>query len=174
MKSNPFELRANFDQVATGYHDARPGYPELLFDRLFDLLPVHPDLLEVGPGTGQATTPMLARGARVTAVEFGTALAAELRSRHARALAECRLTVEVGDFDLVIAEGKDPQLDYPFKGNIDHDALERFIVDRGTDNIPLGMCTVTNNSGGGQPVSMANLRRTSEILKSHGIPFIHP
>ena len=101
MTSNPFELRATFDQVATGYHDARPGYPELLFDRLFDLLPVHPDLLEVGPGTGQATTPMLARGARVTAVEFGTALAAELRSRHARALAECRLTVEVGDFELI-------------------------------------------------------------------------
>ncbi len=73
--------------------------------------------------------------------------------------------------DLVIAEGKDPQLDYPFKGNIDHDALESFIASRGTENIPLGMTTVTNNSGGGQPVSMANIRRTSEILKSHGIPF---
>jgi len=74
--------------------------------------------------------------------------------------------------DLVIAEGRDPQLDHPFKGNIDHRLLEEFIADKGAENIPLGMCTVTNNSGGGQPVSMANLRRTSEILRAAGIPFI--
>ena len=73
--------------------------------------------------------------------------------------------------DLVIAEGRNPQTIHPFKGNMDIAALERTIAERGVDNIPAVFCTITNNSGGGQPVSMANLRRISGVARSHGIPF---
>jgi tryptophanase len=72
--------------------------------------------------------------------------------------------------DLVIAEDQDPDALHPFKGNMDIEALERFIAGRGAANIPLCMLTVTNNSGGGQPVSMENIRQTSGVCKRHGIP----
>ncbi len=74
--------------------------------------------------------------------------------------------------DLVIDEGRMPSSQHPFKGNIDLAKLEVLIQERGTDSIPLGMLTITNNTGGGQPVSMKNIRETSELLHSHGIPFI--
>ena len=67
--------------------------------------------------------------------------------------------------------GLDPTARAPFKGDIDLEKLERFIGMVGRDNIPMGMLTITNNSGGGQPVSMANIRATSELLHRHGIPF---
>jgi len=72
--------------------------------------------------------------------------------------------------DLVIAEGHDPELIHPFKGNMDIAALEAFIEQKGVENIPLCMLTITNNSGGGQPVSMENIRQTHEVCKRHGIP----
>ena len=73
--------------------------------------------------------------------------------------------------DLVIDIAKDTQAIDDFKGNIDLEKLQRLIDREGPENIPIGMLTITNNSGGGQPVSMANLRGTSEVLKKHGIPF---
>ena len=73
--------------------------------------------------------------------------------------------------DLVIAEAKQPTNLHPFKGNMDLDKLEELISEVGSENIPLGMITITNNSGGGQPVSMENIKSTSEIFRSHGIPF---
>jgi tryptophanase len=73
--------------------------------------------------------------------------------------------------DLVIDEGRDPAAIHPFKGNIDIAKLEEAIRRVGAENIPVGMLTVTNNTGGGQPVSMENIRTVSEALHRHGIPF---
>ena len=72
--------------------------------------------------------------------------------------------------DLVIDEGLQPELEHPFKGNIDVDKLRATIEQVGVDRIPLVLITITNNSGGGQPVSMQNIRDTSELCKHHGIP----
>jgi tryptophanase len=73
--------------------------------------------------------------------------------------------------DLVIPEGRDPQADHPFKGNMDVEALEATIAEVGVDRIPLVMVTVTNNSGGGQPVSMENIRAVREVCDRHDLPF---
>jgi len=73
--------------------------------------------------------------------------------------------------DLVIDEGKDPTSRHPFKGNIDTGKLHTFVSRIGARNIPVGMLTITNNSGGGQPVSMQNIRETAAVLHEHGIRF---
>jgi tryptophanase len=72
--------------------------------------------------------------------------------------------------DLLIPEGRSPSVDHPFKGNVDLARLEATIQECGTERIPLCMITITNNAGGGQPVSMANIRAVSEICHRHGIP----
>jgi tryptophanase len=85
-----------------------------------------------------------------------------------------RANIEFGGgraVDLVDPAGKDPTLIAPFKGNMDVAALERLIAEVGPANIPLGATTVTNNAAGGQPVSMANIRETRDVLHRHGIPF---
>lgn len=75
--------------------------------------------------------------------------------------------------DLVIPEGKDPDSLHPFKGNIDLDALRSLLDNRGSEYaVPIGMITVTNNTGGGQPVSMENIKEVSKLLRSKKIPFI--
>jgi len=72
--------------------------------------------------------------------------------------------------DLPCEEARDLQSPDPFKGNIDLEGLERTFEEEGADRVPLAMITVTNNSGGGQPVSMANIRAASEICHRHDVP----
>lgn len=72
--------------------------------------------------------------------------------------------------DLVIDAAYDPHAELPFKGNMDLNKLEHTIQNYGTHRIPLVMMTITNNSGGGQPVSMQNIRETRRLLDKYGIP----
>jgi len=72
--------------------------------------------------------------------------------------------------DLPIPEAKEPALLHPFKGNMDTRQLSALIEKEGAKRIPVVMLTVTNNSGGGQPVSMANIREVKQICHKHGIP----
>jgi len=72
--------------------------------------------------------------------------------------------------ELVIEEGLDPTSQHPFKGNIDIHRLVAFLEEVGAERVPMAVITITNNAGGGQPVSLANLRATKDVLSAHGIP----
>jgi tyrosine phenol-lyase len=72
--------------------------------------------------------------------------------------------------DLVIEEGKQPSCPHPFKGNMDVNALASLLSRIGRERVPLVMLTVTNNSGGGQPVSMENVRQVSALCQRYAIP----
>jgi SAM-dependent methyltransferase len=89
--------RLSFDQAAEIYDQVRPRYPAALFDYLFNRLPARPNILEVGPGTGQATRDLLRRGAVVHAIEIGPAMAANLTAN----LPSEDLRVTVGDFERI-------------------------------------------------------------------------
>ena len=71
--------------------------------------------------------------------------------------------------DLVIPEGRDPSSQHPFKGNLDIAALDAYLT-RNAGKVPVVMVTITNNSGGGQPVSLANLREVRATCNKHGVP----
>jgi len=97
------DIRLSFNEAVEIYDKVRPSYPAELFDALFQMLPSQPEIVEVGPGTGQATKDLLVRGASVLAIEIGPATAARLRSN----LPSDRLRVGVGDFEVMeIAPGQ--------------------------------------------------------------------
>ncbi len=73
--------------------------------------------------------------------------------------------------DLIKPEHQDLHVEAPFKGDLDVDALEEAITELGRDGVPLVTVTVTDNSGGGQPVSLANLRAVREVCDRHHVPF---
>jgi tyrosine phenol-lyase len=72
--------------------------------------------------------------------------------------------------DILNEEGKHPEIKADFKGNMDVQKLEELIKEKGAENIPLCMLTITNNSGGGQPVSMKNIKDVKEVCEKHNIP----
>ncbi len=72
--------------------------------------------------------------------------------------------------DFLTEVGKHPEIRADFKGNMDVEKLEKFIKEKGAENIPLVMITVTNNSGGGQPVSMQNIKEVKKVCKNYNIP----
>jgi tryptophanase len=74
--------------------------------------------------------------------------------------------------NLAVEDAYDPVSDHPFKGNMDTEKLEGFIQEKGTEKISLVMMTITNNSGGGQPVSLENIKEVSGICRKHGIPLL--
>lgn len=93
----PDDIRLSFSRAVDAYDRVRPTYPAPLLDALFARLPPAPEVVEVGPGTGQATRDLLARGASVHAVEIGPEMADRLRAN----LPSERLRVTVGDFERV-------------------------------------------------------------------------
>jgi tyrosine phenol-lyase len=72
--------------------------------------------------------------------------------------------------DLPMAAAADTQARVPFKGNLDVDALEQLLQNEGAERVPLVMITITNNSGGGQPVSMANIQAARKVTERYGVP----
>jgi trans-aconitate methyltransferase len=97
LVGRPDDIRLSFNEVVEIYDEVRPTYPAALFDAVFRALPPHPEIVEVGPGTGQATKDLLSRGATVHAVEIGHAMAVKLRSNFRTE----RLRVSVGDFEVL-------------------------------------------------------------------------
>ena len=96
----PDDIRLSFNEVPAIYDQVRPSYPPEMFDALFQMMPSQPRIVEVGPGTGQATKDLLDRGASVVAIEIGPAMAATLRSH----FPTDRLRVIVADFEVVDIE----------------------------------------------------------------------
>ena len=72
--------------------------------------------------------------------------------------------------NLAVEQAYDTQSDFPFKGNVDTAALERLLTVEGKERVPLVMVTITNNTGGGQPVSLANLTEVARLSHAHGVP----
>jgi SAM-dependent methyltransferase len=124
VKVRPDDIRLSFNEAAEIYDKVRPSYPTDLFDDLLQMLPSQPEIVEVGPGTGQATKDLLARGASVLAIEIGPEMAAKLRSN----LFSDRLRIEVGDFEVM--EIKAGEADAVFSATAYHWITQEAQTDR--------------------------------------------
>jgi SAM-dependent methyltransferase len=116
--------RLSFDNAVEAYHEIRPRYPAAMFDDLFRILPPRPLMLEVGPGTGQATGDLLDRGAKVHAIEIGPRVAAAQRN----ACPSKELTITVADFER--APIVEHRVDAVFSASAYHWISPRAQVDR--------------------------------------------
>jgi SAM-dependent methyltransferase len=159
----PAEPRRSFDGVAEIYHGIRPSYPPPMFDELFRLLPSHPAILEVGPGTGQATRDLLKRGANVYAVEIGPAMAAKLRE----VLPSHALTVMVGDFEEVDVE--EHSFDAVFSATAYHWISPKVQVDRPASVLkPGGMVAIVDLNQVSSPEDKGFFTAAQPIYERYG------
>jgi Dimethyladenosine transferase (rRNA methylation) len=132
MRQPPTDPRKSFDNAAEIYEEIRPRYPSAMFVDLFRQLAKDPFILEVGPGTGQATRGLLQHNATVHAVELGPAMAAKLRE----VVPSNRLTVTVGDFEEVQIDAQ--SLDAVFSATAYHWISPQVQLDRPADILKLG------------------------------------
>jgi len=159
----PAEPRRSFDGAAEIYHGVRPGYPPSMFDELFRLLPNNPAILEVGPGTGQATRDLLSRGANVFAVEIGPAMAAKLRE----VLPSPALTVMVGDFEEF--DVGEHSFDAVFSATAYHWISQKAQVDRPADVLkPGGMVAIVDVNQVSSPEDKGFFTAAQPIYERYG------
>jgi SAM-dependent methyltransferase len=159
----PAEPRRSFDGAAEIYHGIRPSYPPPMFDELFRLLPGHPAVVEVGPGTGQATRDLLSRGANVYAVEIGPAMAAKLREVHP----EPALTVIVGDFEEIHLE--EHAFDAVFSATAYHWISPKVQVDRPASVLgPGGMVAIVDLNQVSSPEDKGFFAAAQPIYERYG------
>jgi SAM-dependent methyltransferase len=157
------EPRRSFDGVAEIYHGIRPSYPPPMFDELFRLLPSRPAILEIGPGTGQATRDLLSRGANVYAVEIGPAMAAKLRE----VLPSPALTVVVGDFEEVDIE--EHGFDAVFSATAFHWISPKAQVDRPASVLkPGGRVAIVDSNQVSSPEDKGFFAAAQPIHKRYG------
>lgn len=128
----PDDPRLSFGAAVDAYNEIRPGYPGAMFDVLFDCLPADPVIVEVGPGTGQATGDLLARGATVHAFEISPAMAAKLRDN----FSTDRLTIHIGDFEAIEMPGA--SVDAVFSATAYHWVTPRAQLDRPANILKAG------------------------------------
>jgi len=157
------EPRKSFDGAAEIYHEIRPSYPPSMFDDLFRLLPGRPAILEVGPGTGQATRDLLSRGATVHAIEIGPALAAKLRE----VLPSPALTVTIGDFEEVDVE--DHGFDAVFSATAYHWISPKAQVDRPVNVLrPGGVVAIVDLNQVSSPYDKGFFAAAQPIYERYG------
>lgn len=158
----PDDIRLSFNEAAAIYDEVRPSYPAELFDELFGLLPAEPHIVEVGPGTGQATKDLLARGAWVHAIEIGPAMAARLRSN----LPSDRLRVSVGDFE---SSGIEPGADAVFSATAYHWISPAAQTDRPAAILrPGGLVAIVDLIQVDSPDDLGFFASTQPIYERHG------
>jgi len=169
METPAAEARRSFDGAAEIYHEIRPNYPAPMFADLFRLLPGHPAILEVGPGTGQATRDLLGRGATVHAVEIGPAMAAKLRE----ALPSPALTVTIGDFE-EIGVGED-RFDAVFAATAYHWISKRAQVDRSASFLkPGGVIAIVDLNQVSSPDDKGFFAAAQPIFERYGEGHVGP
>ena len=159
----PAEPRRSFEGAAEVYHGIRPSYPPPMFDELFRLLPSTPAVVEVGPGTGKATSDLLSRGASVTAVEISPAMAAKLREIHPSPA----LTVIVGDFEETDLAEHD--FDAVFSATAYHWISAKAQVDRPASVLkPGGLVAIVDTNQVSSPEDKGFFAAAQPIYKRYG------